>query len=206
MAAPAVVLETSLQKVATPNLNPTDTYLPSSMTIVHKQPLDKNAKCLYCPCFGGLMGVYGLSYGSVGAYACSLLTCGVLCDYFCYDTKLQPRAFAAVMENRIEYNLPFTTCCGLCIHDHVIVRHFDQFPAGMAEAKSCTPFHCCWFVECAGGIAAYSCCPGCNCCLCNSCRIFWPGLSNSGQFAASVQAAQGAFLEKNRLVAGMVRQ
>jgi len=128
-----------------------------------------------------------------------------MCDYFCFEKKLMPRSFAAVYENRMEYNFPFTACCGCCVRDNVLVLHFDQFPANMVEAKSCTPFHCCWFVECAGGIVATAACKGVNCCLCNGCRVFYPGLSNAGQFAAAVNAAQTAFLEKSRLVA-MVRQ
>ncbi len=133
-------------------------------------------------------------------YVPGLIVCSSLCQW---RSDLTARAMfsARVLVGCILLlSIAFTCCCGCCVRDNVLVQHFDQFPANMVEAKSCTPFHCCWFIECAGGITATAACKGVNCCLCNSCRVFYPGLSNAGQFAAALNAAQTAFLEKSRLV------
>jgi len=183
-----------------PALPATRTASPGALSIVHKQPLNESAKCLFCPCFAPSMF---LAHSTRSAAWSSYCCCNWICNFLCWD-KLAPRSYAAIYENRIEYNMA-TACWGCCcIQDHLHAKHFDQINNGMEVAPNCTPFHCCWCIECTGQIAASACCPACNCFLCNCCRDWYPGLSNAAAFAEAAKAAQTAFLNNTRMVSAAI--
>jgi len=127
----------------------------------------------------------------------------VLFDMLCWNSKLAPRAYAAVHENRIETNHPFTFCCGLIVCDNVRVLYFDIHSPNThwAHAPSCTPFHLCCFVEIAGGVSAIAPMDCCNNCCCTSYRYFVPGLPDAAQFTSVANQTRQAFFAGQRLQA-----
>jgi len=177
-----------------PSPGPTcNTVFPNAIAIVHKQPLDDRFRFLGCPCVPATFtSIHGLA---------SFLTCGTICNCLCWESKLRPRAYAAVMENRVELNYPLTCCCGMLACDDTRVEYFDKMQdSDMTRAESCTPFHCCCCVACTGQVAATACCDLFNCCLCNCCRSFYAGLSNADAFVNATNRARGAFSRGQRLI------
>lgn len=206
MAAPAaaggqtvvVVQQPQQLMVAAFTQSISDTIHPNAIGVVHKQPFNDKWICFQCNPFCALCAAAGANPGM----AVRMFTCQSLCDYFCWEKKLKPRAYAAVHENRVEFNYPFTYCCGMCVGDYFITQHFDTMPS-ITHAQCCTPYHCCYFVECFGGVIAEAPCACVNNPVCSCCRTYFPGLSNAPQFMMALEQAKNAALNNQRIV--MVR-
>jgi len=173
--------------------NTTDTVNKHTIGIVHKQKLHDCSWCADSPVFCG-----ALLEGPSSIIHC--VTCGWICDGCCWKEKLSLRAYAAVHKNRLEFNRPIMMCCGICMRDRVSVHYFDQLHQDMVPVHCCSPFHLFCCCGCAGGVTATAPCGvAClNCCLCNCCRTFFHGLSDTDTFTRAYNSARGMFDIKQR--------
>lgn len=118
----------------------------------------------------------------------------------CWNSKIKPRFYAQVHENRVEQNaplIPFGFCC--CTSDFVSVTYFDKIGAPFKPVKCGTHYHLCCCIEMAGGVAATAPCPSVNNICCPCCRTYITGLDNAKDFCEASQQAYNQFKAGNRL-------
>jgi len=177
------------------NGDATATVRRNAIGVILRQPLSNDWPCfLCCP----LWAVCSLAQGRL-KQAFKQLTCQSFCDYICWSSKLAPRSYAAVHENRIEFNYASTACCGCCVDDSVEVIFFDQVNS-LEHVTCCSPYHCCCCIECYGGVVALAPCACLNSCCCPCCRRFYPGLSNAAEFARVAKEVKATFDAKQRIM------
>ena len=137
-------------------LQTVETIEPYKIGIVYNAPIHESARYLGC------------AAGSAcnPARCPGLLTFGPCCDCIQFNSKLRPRMYAQVHENRVEVNYPFTWCCGAFVCDNTRVEYFDKQADSVKTETCCTPFHCCCCIECCGGVVAMAPMNCCNACYC----------------------------------------
>jgi hypothetical protein len=107
------------------------------------------------------------------------------------------RAYQRVYENRLESNHPCVACpCNMCMADIVSVGFFDKKGkfAPWRRETMCTPYHCCYIVECQGEVAATAKKPWANNCLFPCLRTYVAGLKDAQAFCDAANSAQSTAL------------
>ena len=107
------------------------------------------------------------------------------------------RAYQRVYENRLESNHPCVACpCNMCMADIVSVGFFDKKGkfAPWRRETMCTPYHCCYIVECQGEVAATARQAWANNCCCPCLRSYAPGLKDAQAFCDAANGAQAQAL------------
>jgi len=168
------------------------TYSDKALGLVYKTRLHPLLK--FIPCFAPF---WMLTSPRRSFRGCG--TCSCICDYTHFDDVIHPRSYQAIYENRIELNYPYHMCCGMCVDDQLVVRHFDRV-YHIEDATFCTPYHCACIYPCVGPVLAEAPCDAVNKWFLPCCRDHYPSIDEPRKFIQEYEAAKRAFAEGKRKV------
>jgi len=160
-----------------PNLKPTVRGVqPGMEAVYYEQEMADAAKCIY-PFYSG-------------------------CTLCCWDS-VRNRAFVKVTETQLTFNYPFVHCIFCWASDNIWTEMIDKPSTNKLEGSRifarrdtcCSPWHCCYCVECCGQVVQVTnmeCCNNAICAILFPCPCFnkfYPGFRDADGFVRALNNA-----------------